>query len=711
MRGPASEFPSSHLVSIERGSRRSAVVPLATRGPRLRHVVRGRRGSFVLSRVSAIAMTVFLIAGARSAFGQGSLGNGLDAAGAITAPGQTQTWTFAASQGDGFVLSVADGAVKPDWGPWAVLRAPDGASLGAFGGPDAGQTRQTASQTGTYTVVVGANPNTPNQTGPYILRLAKAPGNYDKPSGDQGGDLTNGQNHPGTITLGDLDLWSFHAEAGDALCLTVADETPGSVPSLAPYIQIWGPTGASLASGDLGLATQACLTAPLNASGTGSYTVLISANINAPANTGDYTLRLARAPASFVVPSGDQGGDLTNGQTYPGNTITRGDLDLWRFAAQVGDPVSLTLTTVNGVAPWMRVWGPQGGPNLAFTGNGQAVQQLNFTAPLSGVYTVVISASTNAPALTAGYTLLATGVRPAPSQPRPHDLVINFGATYGMWVLSGSTWMMLHNLSPVAMVSGDLDGNGLDDLVVNFGDGVGVWAWMNHATWTFIHSLSPSQMVTGDFDQNGHDEIVFVFSGYGVWRWNDGSWSRLHQLDAAHMAVGNVDGMPGDDLIVDFPGYGVYVFFNNGLWKSINGLNAKTILTADLDGNGQDEIVIDFANSGLWVYRNNSTWTLLHGLSPSHVAAGDIDGEGHKDLVIDFGAPFGLWTFRNNTTWAPLNPLSAEDIVVADRDGSGRDEVVIDFGPSYGLWEYANDSAWSLVHGQSPRSMVSGRFQ
>jgi FG-GAP-like repeat len=141
------------------------------------------------------------------------------------------------------------------------------------------------------------------------------------------------------------------------------------------------------------------------------------------------------------------------------------------------------------------------------------------------------------------------------------------------------------------------------------------------------------------------------------------------------------------------------------------GLNAKTILTADLDGNGQDEIVIDFANSGLWVYRNNSTWTLLHGLSPSHVAAGDIDGEGHKDLVIDFGAPFGLWTFRNNTTWAPLNPLSAEDIVVADRDGSGRDEVVIDFGPSYGLWEYANDSAWSLVHGQSPRSMVSGRFQ
>jgi hypothetical protein len=290
------------------------------------------------------------------------------------------------------------------------------------------------------------------------------------------------------------------------------------------------------------------------------------------------------------------------------------------------------------------------------------------------------------------------------------DLVINFGATYGTWVLSGSTSTKLHELSPVAMVTGDLDGNGLDDLVVNFGTGVGVWAWMNHTTWTFIHALSPTQMVTGDFDHNGHDEIAFVFSGYGVWRWNDGSWSQLHHLDAAHMAVGDVDGAGGDDLILDLPGYGVYVLFNNSVWKSIHGLHARSILTADLDGDGQDEIVIDFPNYGVWVYRNASTWTLLHALSPVHIAAGDIDGDGRKDLVIDFGAPFGLWTYRNNTTWVPLHPLSAEDIVVVDRDGSGKDEVVVDFGPSYGLWEYANDGSWSLVNGQSPRSMATGRF-
>jgi len=96
---------------------------------------------------------------------------------------------------------VTDSAADPAWFPFAVLWAPDGSSLGAFGGADVGQTRQTAPQMGTYNVVVSTNPNVPNGTGPYILRLAKAPpGEYVVPFEDQGGALTNGENHPGAIT-------------------------------------------------------------------------------------------------------------------------------------------------------------------------------------------------------------------------------------------------------------------------------------------------------------------------------------------------------------------------------------------------------------------------------------------------------------------------------------------------------------------------------
>jgi hypothetical protein len=293
----------------------------------------------------------------------------------------------------------------------------------------------------------------------------------------------------------------------------------------------------------------------------------------------------------------------------------------------------------------------------------------------------------------------------------PTDLALDFGPTFGAWVLTPATWTQLHNLSPVGMVTGDLDGDGSDDLVLNFGAAFGVWAWMNHATWQFLHPFSPSQMVSGDLDHNSRDDLVFVFPGYGVWRWSDGDWSQLHSLDASRLAIGQIDGVTGDDLILDFPGYGLYVFANNSTWTGLHPFHAAALLTADLDGNGQEEIVINFgAPYGLWVYRNNATWTELHRLSPARLVEGEIDGDGRPDLVMDFGPPYGLWTFRNDATWAPLHGFSAEGIVLADRDGTGKDEIVIDFGPTYGLWQYANDSTWNQLHGLSPAGLVAGRF-
>jgi len=227
-----------------------------------------------------------LITGARPGFGQGVLENGANAAGAIGSPGQTQTWTFSAVQNDALALSVTDSALDPAWSPRAVLLAPDGANLGAFAGADVAQTFLTAPQTGSYQVVVSANPNQPNGTGPYVLRLAKAPGRYVVAGDDEGGGLTNGQNSQGTITLGDLDLWSFYAEALQPVSLTVTDQN--TVPNgFAPWIRVWGPNGgATLANATGEVVGQLNLTAPT----TGVYTVVVSAYINAPAGTGNYTL-------------------------------------------------------------------------------------------------------------------------------------------------------------------------------------------------------------------------------------------------------------------------------------------------------------------------------------------------------------------------------------------------------------------------------------
>jgi hypothetical protein len=297
-------------------------------------------------------------------------------------------------------------------------------------------------------------------------------------------------------------------------------------------------------------------------------------------------------------------------------------------------------------------------------------------------------------------------------RPTPDDVVVNFGPPYGLWLLTaGSTWQPLHPLSPVSMVTGDLDGNGQDDLVVNFGPGIGIWAWMNHSTWTFIHPFSPSQMVTGDLDGNGHDDLVVVFPGYGIWTWSDGNWTHLHPLDATHLAVGRLDGVAGADLVVDFPGYGLWEYANNTTWTPLHPLDVTTLVIADLDGNGRDDIVVDFPGYGIWVLYDNGTWGHLHSLSPTHIAAGHIDNNGAADLVIDFGSTYGLWTFRNNTTWLPLHPLTSQNLLLLDRDHNAKDEILVNFGPPYGLWQYANDSVWSPLHSLSPRDLAAGHFR
>lgn len=312
-----------------------------------------------------------------------------------------------------------------------------------------------------------------------------------------------------------------------------------------------------------------------------------------------------------------------------------------------------------------------------------------------------------------GYSHTADGSTHATLWRPRKDLAAGFGAPYGIELLAGGTWASLHGLSPVAIVRGDLDGNGLDDLVINFGPGVGVYAWMNRATWMFLHPFSPSQMVTGDLDHNGHDDVVAVFPGYGVWRWSDGDWSNLHWFDATHLAVGQLDGVAGADLIAAFPGEGVWIFANNSTWKQEHPLDAAAIVTADLNADGFDDVVIDFPGFGLWVEFESGIpglgvyWKPLHPQSATHIAAGRL--EGGKGLVIDFGPGIGIWTYIFNyydPTWKPLIWLTSRDLLLADLNGTGIDEVVIDFGPSNGLWQYTDDSVWSQIHWLSSKAMV-----
>src|SRR5205823_7779948 len=113
--------------------------------------------------------------------------------------------------------------------------------------------------------------------------------------------------HDGVTTLGDEDLWSFNANAGDSFVLRCGELS--GTGSYSPNLRLYGPSGALLASdanaSDSFIAYQA--------TNSGKYTLMLDSL--AANNTGSYRLRFMHIPGPFIVPPGDDGGTLSAGMT------------------------------------------------------------------------------------------------------------------------------------------------------------------------------------------------------------------------------------------------------------------------------------------------------------------------------------------------------------------------------------------------------------
>jgi hypothetical protein len=223
-----------------------------------------------------------------------SLINGQTYSGTISVPGELDTWTFTATQGDYIALSM--GAVTPasaSFAPWIRLVSPTGVLLGnSATGQGAADIAATAPTSGTYTVIVGSYlSGAIDGTGSYLLTLAKGPGAVVVSPGDEGGPMTNGATNAGTIYLGDLDTWTFDATQGDFIALSMGAVTPASA-HFAPWIRLVSPTGVLLGNSALGTAT-AQITVTVPASGT--YTVIVGSYLSGYFDgTGSYLLTLTR---------------------------------------------------------------------------------------------------------------------------------------------------------------------------------------------------------------------------------------------------------------------------------------------------------------------------------------------------------------------------------------------------------------------------------
>ncbi len=363
--------------------------------------------NLVTMLLSSVVCALTLVPGVASA--QGPLTNGGNHTASISSVGELDTWTFSAALGDYVVISIGEklpAGPDPGFTPSFRLQRPDGVQIASAAHALADRIGVTAPLTGTYTVIVSDYYG--NKTGNYVLHLVKTPGTLIVPAGDEGGPMTNGANHAGRIGApagqpiqddpADQDPWTFTASKDDYLIVSVGEKLISETdPGFTPYILLIGPNGTVLASDAHAVAARFGLRAPLS----GTYTVLV---LDYYANkTGDYIVHLVKAPGTITVPTGDEGGPMTNGANHAGRigavagqdiTEDPGDQDPWTFAASKDDYLivsvgeKLTTEIDPGFTPYILLIGPDG---TVLASDAEALAaRVGLRAPLTGTYTVLV---------------------------------------------------------------------------------------------------------------------------------------------------------------------------------------------------------------------------------------------------------------------------------------------------------------------------------
>ena len=335
----------------------------------------------------ALAALLGLDASWSAARAQGTLGNGATNTAAILVANQQDTWTFSANLHDAFVVRVGEINAGSPFSPTVTLLGPGGNQLRFTSQQSEAEIADTATTSGTYTIVVR---DASNQTGGYRITMAKTGEPVTTSPGDEGGPLANGAKYAGTIDIGDLDVWTADATQGDAIVVRMGRDSTAT--PLGPQLRIFSPNGGPvLAQSSVATGGSAC-EFTIHAKATGQYLVIASDVFTTGiGGHGHYHLTMAKTGSPVTVSAGDEGGPLENGATYSG-TLEFGDLDVWTVDAASGDEIvvrSGEKVAASSLAPGLRIFTPKG-VELQHS-NGDATSEVVIQAPDSGQYVVIVS--------------------------------------------------------------------------------------------------------------------------------------------------------------------------------------------------------------------------------------------------------------------------------------------------------------------------------
>jgi hypothetical protein len=216
-------------------------------------------------------------------------------------------------------------------------------------------------------------------------------------------------------------------------------------------------------------------------------------------------------------------------------------------------------------------------------------------------------------------------------------------------------------MSPPAhlVAAGDLDGDGTDDLLWSKA-GDGVWVKLSSTkTWMRHTPAAAGDMTSGDMNGNGRDDIVGNWTS-GVYYKDSlgGGWVKMAP-PADLISAGDLDGDGTEDLLWSKAGDGVWVKHSStGKWIKLIGMVPVDIASGDMNGDGRDDLIGSWSSG---VYYKNSIGGSWVKMAPpaSLIGAGDLDKDGRDDLLWS-KAGDGVWVKRSATgSWMRLTPATA----------------------------------------------------
>ena len=185
----------------------------------------------------------------------------------------------------------------------------------------------------------------------YGFSVDKYPSETGEDDDIDGGPISSGDTKTGEITFADLDMFTFEANAGDVVNLSIVATTA----DLNPDIRVIMPNGDAMSpdyySGPI-------LDHPIQLNISGTYAIIC--RDYSGIGTGNYALSLIKNPGAMSSVGEQDGGPIASAETRNGYLFP-GDIDAYTFDAKAGDAVTVRVTTANsGLQPVYDVQGPGG---------------------------------------------------------------------------------------------------------------------------------------------------------------------------------------------------------------------------------------------------------------------------------------------------------------------------------------------------------------